>query len=109
MGVCARATDMSNKKEGVEGRCSCSRAATVTATAAVEVMAENVTLGISRLCWRRGQQPDGVVWSQSGLSESGEGEGTHVILCGLEWGSIFVSKRQNRTRASDGGDVHPQV
>lgn len=93
MGVCAGAADMSNKQEGVEGRCSCGQAAAAaTATAAVEVMAENVTLRISRLCWRLGQQPDGVVWSQSGLSESGEGAGTHVILCGLEWGTFLSAK-----------------
>lgn len=100
---------MSNKKEGVEGSCSCSRAATVTAAAAVEVTAENVTLGISRLCSRRGQQPDGVVWSQSGLSESGEGEGTHVILCGLEWGAFLSARGKYRSRASDGGDFHPRA
>lgn len=87
---------MSNKQEEVEGRCSCGQAATVTATAAVEVMAENVTLRISRLCWRRGQQPDGVVWSQSGLSESGEGAGTHVILRDLEWGAFLSAKGKTR-------------
>lgn len=87
---------MSNKQEGVEGRCSCGQAATVTATAAVEVVAENVTLRISRLCWRRGQQPDGVVWSQSGLSEAGEGAGTHVILCGLEWGAFLSARGKTR-------------
>lgn len=87
---------MSNKQDEVKGRCSCGQAATLTATAAVEVMAENVTLRISRLCWRRGQQPDGVVWSQSGLSESGEGAGTHVILCGLEWGAFLSAKGKTR-------------
>lgn len=109
MGVCAGATDMSNKLEGVQGRCSCGQTATVTATAAVEVMAENVTLRISRLCWRRGWQPDGVVWSQSGLSQSGEGAGTHVILCGLEWGAFLSARGKTGPELSCGGDVHFQV
>lgn len=68
----------------------------MTAAAAVEVMAENVTLRISRLCWRRGQ-PDGVLRSQSGLSQSGEGEGTRVAHCGVEWGG-FCQQEANRTQ-----------
>lgn len=67
----------------------------MTATVAVEVMAENVTLRISRLCWQR-RQPDGVVWLQSGLSESSEGEGTHVVHCGVEWGG-FCQQEADRT------------
>lgn len=67
----------------------------MTAAVAVEVIAENGTPRISRLCWRRGQ-PDGEVWPQSGLSESGEGEGTHVVHCGVEWGG-FCQQEANRT------------
>lgn len=41
----------------------------------VKVIAGIITARLSCSCWQRGQH-DGVLYSQSVLSESGEGEGT---------------------------------
>jgi len=59
-----------------------SKAAMVTSRVVGKVIAETIILRISCSCWQRGQL-DGVVRPQSGLSESGEGEGAQVIHCGV--------------------------